>query len=177
MDNWDAHEPIGSRVWLMVPKWDTVDFAEEAAFVLSLAQDLIEPQEERFEVGLVSMCGADAVVVKAIVERPLIDALKQGKLGEARKLICTHNALKDGGEQRVPGHRPTGQVCVCGGFDRPRECDPPWIYAGGCEHVIVSLCQRMWNLVFYLFLSRLIPWFVFMTSAICQLRHLPPQPS
>jgi hypothetical protein len=94
MDNWDAHEPIGSRVWLMVPKWDTVDFAEEAAFVLSLAQDLIEPQEERFEVGLVSMCGADAVVVKAIVERPLIDALKQGKLGEARKLICTHNALK-----------------------------------------------------------------------------------
>jgi len=93
-DTWDAHELIGSRVWLVMPKWEMFGFAEEAAFVLSLAQDLIEPQEEEFEIGLASVRGSEAVVVKAIVERPLIDALQQDDMGEARKLICSHSALR-----------------------------------------------------------------------------------
>jgi len=38
--------------------------------------------------------GSEAVVVKAIVERPLIDALQQDDMGEARKLICSHSALR-----------------------------------------------------------------------------------
>jgi hypothetical protein len=57
------------RLWLVQPTRRTPDFAEEAAFALSIAQEFSDPEEERYEVWLVSVRMCRAVVVKVTVAR------------------------------------------------------------------------------------------------------------
>ncbi|KAF8543810.1 hypothetical protein BDD12DRAFT_874033 [Trichophaea hybrida] len=60
---WHALGFVGSRLWLVEPRRCGTDFAEEAAFVLSLAQEFIAEEENEFED--VAPCAEESRVVEA----------------------------------------------------------------------------------------------------------------
>ncbi|KAF8241790.1 hypothetical protein K440DRAFT_641221 [Wilcoxina mikolae CBS 423.85] len=97
---WRARGCVGSRLWLVEPRRCGADFAEEAAFVLSLAQEFIaveeeeEEEEDEFEVWLVSVRAGKTAVVKATVARTLLHALEENRVVEAGKLIGPNRALR-----------------------------------------------------------------------------------
>ena len=66
----------------MVPKRHAPDFAEEAVYVLSLAQEFMGL--EGFEAWLVSVRAGNAVVVEETVARPLLDALEVDGAGAGK---------------------------------------------------------------------------------------------
>ncbi|KAI5844814.1 hypothetical protein BZA05DRAFT_421742 [Tricharina praecox] len=74
--HWRARGYISTRLWVVEPKRRRVDFAEEAAFVLSLAQEFMGSQETEWEVWLVSVRAGKAAVIKATVLGRLLDALQ-----------------------------------------------------------------------------------------------------
>lgn len=84
--SWKTRGFISSRVWVMTPRHRKRDLAEEAAFVLSLAMDFIVPEEKyESEIWVVSVLGGSAVLARATLARPLMEALEKNDVKKAGK--------------------------------------------------------------------------------------------
>ena len=105
---WEPRGLVGSHFWLVTPKRRAPDFAEEAAYVLSIAQEFMAEGEEDFDVWLVSMRAGHAAVIKATVASSLLDALEAhsaeieapvGPSGALRMEVSKEFRIADGSER------------------------------------------------------------------------------
>ncbi|KAI5845489.1 hypothetical protein BZA05DRAFT_458932 [Tricharina praecox] len=101
---WDPRGFIGSRVWLVVPRRRSPDFAEEAAYAVSLAQEFMDRDaQQEFAVWLVTVRAGSGAVVKATVSGALIKALEtNGQFGGA---YYSEVLITRGEASKVPSFR------------------------------------------------------------------------
>lgn len=92
---WDPRGFIGSRVWLVVPRRRSPDFAEEAAYAVSLAQEFMDRDaQQEFAVWLVTVRAGSGAVVKATVSGALIKALETNGQVSAGCLVGPEKGLR-----------------------------------------------------------------------------------
>jgi len=85
---WNARGLTGSHVWLMTPTCRSPDFADEAAYALSVALEFRLHEEESTNVWLVSIYDGHAVLVHATICRQLAKALEsKGKKKSATVVL------------------------------------------------------------------------------------------
>jgi len=84
--SWKAPGFIGSRVWIMTLQRRRPGFREEAGFILSIAMEFIDLKEKyENEIWVVSVCQTSAMLIRATVARPLLEALEKNEIENARR--------------------------------------------------------------------------------------------